>query len=403
MPQPKVTKPDIPVTFKCPQCGATTRYDVAAGGVACEHCGYTARPEAQRVGRQAEEFEFTLDTWNQAQAGWGVDRQELFCESCGAVISLGEGTLTATCMFCASHRVHVREPAAETLRPRYLVPFKVQKEMVRQRAQEWLGQGWFHPAGLAQAAGIERFTGIYVPFWTFDAQVRAKWRAEVGYERQERYYDAANKDWKSRTVIDWRWENGEVPLTIDDLLISGSSHLSKMILNRLYPYNLNELVTYTPDYLAGWQATAYDISLPQAWEEGKNLIREQSKQACRDSIRSSHVRNFSMTADFGQETWRYLLLPVYAASYKFEDQVYQIMANGQTGVIAGQKPVAWWKIWLTIAALFAPGLFLILAGIPLTAMAGVGIFAILFGFILTTAAGFLSVRLYKKAAASEAI
>jgi hypothetical protein len=58
---------------------------------------------------------------------------------------------------------------------------------------------------------LDRLTGVYLPFWTFDADIHSKWKAEVGYEREERYYDHASKEWKSRTVIDWRWENGGLP------------------------------------------------------------------------------------------------------------------------------------------------------------------------------------------------
>ena len=350
-PRPVEEKVEGPVTYKCPNCGATTRYDVAAGGVACESCGYKATTKTEQVGRQAETFEFTLDNLGKAQQGWGVALQELHCDSCGASIGLPENSLTVTCPFCASNKVNVRAAPNDHLRPHVLVPFKVKPEDTRSRAAEWLGKGWFHPKELASAAVIDRFSGIYLPFWTFDATISAGWKAEVGYERTERYYDSSSKTWHTRIVIDWRWENGQVGLSINDLLIGGSSHISQLILERLYPFNLNELVTYTPDFLAGWQAHTYDIPLTTAWEEGKARMRERAKEACYGDIHSSHVRNFSMMADFSDEAWRFILLPVYVAAYKFEDRVFQVMVNGQTGAVAGQKPVAWWKIWLAVAAL----------------------------------------------------
>jgi DNA-directed RNA polymerase subunit RPC12/RpoP len=401
-PRPKTVQADAPQTFKCPQCGAATKYDVTAGGVACEHCGYTAQAKAQTVGRQAQESEFTLETLNRAEHGWGVARQELHCDTCGADLAIAEGAITATCPFCASNKVNVHATPADPLRPRFLIPFKVTPEATRALAHAWLGKGWFHPAELAGSALVDHFTGVYLPFWTFSAKIGSRWKAEVGYEREERYYDSSDKEWKTRTVIDWRWENGQVRINIDDLLIIGSSHLSHVILRRLYPFNLNELVAYAADFLAGWQAQAYDITLPQAWEAGKAEMRDKAKAACYADISSAHVRNFTMTADFADEAWRYLLLPVYITAYKFEGKVFQVMINGQTGATAGQKPVAWWKIWLAVAAMLAPGACLALIGLPLLLASGIGVVPLILGGIAFVAGLVGAFVLYNKAVASEA-
>ncbi|RPH56199.1 MAG: hypothetical protein EHM81_13465 [Chloroflexi bacterium] len=402
-PRPATAQADAPQTFKCPQCGASTRFDVAAGGVACEHCGYTAAPQAQTVGLHASVMEFTLETLNKAERGWGVARKEMHCDSCGADMAIPENALSATCPFCASHHVNVREAPTDQLRPRYLIPFKIQPQATRALAQRWLGQGWYHPDELGASAIVDRFTGIYLPFWTFSAQIASEWKAQVGYERQENYYDHDDKAWKTRTRIDWRWEKERVNLAMVDLLVCGSSRISQVLVKQLSPFQLKDLVSYAPDFLAGWQAQTYDLTLPKAWEQGKAEMRERAKKACRDSIQSSHVRNFSMTADFAEETWRYVLLPVYLAAYKFENKVYQVMLNGQTGAIAGQKPVAWWKIWLAVAAMLTPGLCLGLLGLPLLLAGGIGIIPLILGVFALIAGLAGAFYLYRKAAASEAI
>jgi len=395
---------DAPRTFTCPQCGAATQYDITAGGVACEHCGFTAQADAKQVGRRAEEFEFTLETLQQAAQGWGIERRELVCEQCGAILSLPEGALTATCPFCASHQVNVRAAAVDVLRPRFLIPFKIQGEALRTAAKNWLGKGWFHPAELASSAIVDHFNGMYLPFWTFDARIAADWKAQLGYERRERYYDQHAKEWRTRVEIDWRWESGHVSLSIDDLLVNGARRVSQVLLERLKPFQLAELVEYAPEFLAGWQAQAYDVTLPQAWEQGKANMREQARSACLQDThrRSSHVRNFSMTADFADETWRYVLLPVYLAVYQYEGKTFQVMANGQSGAIAGQKPVAWWKIWLAITALLLPGLLLILVGLPLMFLGGAGIIPLGLGAVLLVAGGIFAVQIYRAAVSSEA-
>ncbi len=392
--------------FTCPQCGATTRFDVRAGGVACAYCGYVATPQAEKVGRQASEHEFTLTTLLKAEQGWGLPRRELHCESCGADLAVTEGAISTTCAFCGSNKVNVRAAEAEQLRPRFLAPFTIQPDTVRARVRDWLGQGWIHPRQLSHSASLARLPGIYLPFWTFDAVITSVWQAEVGYPKKERYYSSSAKAWRTRTRIEWKWEEGQVVTDIDDLLMSGSSHLSRTILERIYPFSLHELVAYSPDYLAGWQAQAYDITLPDAWETGKTAMRQYARDDCYRAIhmRSSHVRNFRMTADFADEVWRYILLPVYLSSYTYEGQVYQVMVNGQTGVVAGQKPVDWRKIWLVIAAFLLPGILLIVADLGAALVRGVQA-SIIFplGVMLLVLGIVFAVGLYQRAVAAESV
>jgi predicted RNA-binding Zn-ribbon protein involved in translation (DUF1610 family) len=401
-PQKEAEKIAAPVTFQCPNCGASTRFDVSAGGVACEHCGFTAKPKTEAVGVQAKTNEFTLEALSRLEKGLGVERKVLHCDSCGAELLVNEGSLSVTCPFCASNAVNIRSSDKEFIRPSVIIPFKIKPDENLARARQWLSRGWYHPDNLTGLAAIDHFIGAYFPFWTFDASINSVWEAEVGYEREERYYDQGSKEWRSRTVIDWVWRKGNTSIQVADLLVPGTSHISRVILGKIYPFQLSDLTTYTPEFLAGWQAQSYDIDLPTCWEEGKNTMREKSKQACYDDTGSSHVRNFSMSADFDDESWRYILLPIYLTSYKFEDKTFQVLVNGQTGTIAGQKPVAWWKIWLAVAALLLPGVLFCLVGLPLLLAGGIGAVPLIIGFILFVIGVILSIILYRKALDSEA-
>jgi hypothetical protein len=42
------------------------------------------------------------------------------------------------------------------------------------------------------------------------------------------------------------------------------------------------------------------------------------------------------------------LLPVWIASYRFNNQVYNFMVNGQTGKVQGEAPISWWKVALAV-------------------------------------------------------
>ncbi|MEM5773784.1 MAG: hypothetical protein AAGU05_02190, partial [Anaerolineaceae bacterium] len=256
--------------------------------------------------------------------------------------------------------------------------------------------GWFHPDGLARSVNLERFSGVYLPFWTFDANMRCSWRAEVG-----RTHTIRNADGSTRTETRWHWKSGRVEVAVDDLVVNGSSHISSRILERIQPFDMSGLTEYSPDFLAGWNAHAYDVSLPDAWEKGKSRMREQARKACQDDIAEAQVRNFSMRADFTDETWRYVLLPVYLASYRYKEKTFQVMANGQTGEVAGQKPVEWLKIWLAITVLLLPGIITGLVGLPLL-VTGIGMLPLVLGGILLIIGVVLAVILYRKAVESEA-
>lgn len=168
--------------------------------------------------------------------------------------------------------------------------------------------------------------------------------------------------------------------------MSGTSRISRRILNKVLPFDLSKLVHYEPGYLAGWQAKGYDIPLQESWEIGREEMRERAKQACYADTGSPYVRNFRMTVDFADERWRYVLLPVYLASYPFSGRTFQVMVNGQTGKVAGQKPVAWLRVWLVIAALLTPGACLGLLGLLTLLAGGAGAIFLLGGLILLFAA-----------------
>jgi predicted RNA-binding Zn-ribbon protein involved in translation (DUF1610 family) len=383
------------VEFACPQCGAATAYNAADGGLTCTHCGYHEPPHRAVVGRAAEQFEFTVETMQRAAQGWGDVRKELQCQNCGAYTSVPPDTLTHTCPFCSSNKVIQRQAPQDVMRPRFLIPFKFEADACHDLAQKWLGSSWMTPGALRRLSRMANFNGIYLPFWTFDAITMADWKAEVGHRKTEHYYSGGKR--RTRTRIVWKWEAGQARLDIDDLLISGTTRLSPILLDRIKGYDLHDLAPYEPKYLAGFQAQAYDIPLEAAWERARHNMREQTRRACRSQASTSKIRNFSMTLEFGQERWRYMLLPAYIAVYRYNQQSYQVMINAQTGTVTGQRPVDWLKVWLAVAALLSPGLLLGLVGLGALLLGGLGIFIMMIGFVLLVIGLIISFNLVRQA------
>jgi len=387
-------------TFHCPQCNGTISYSAEKQQLVCPYCGYTQEVGARVVGLSADRFEFTLQALDESERGWGIERTSIHCEACNAVYSVEGGELSTTCPFCGSNRVATQAAMHDFIRPGYLVPFGVDDAQCRAAVKAWLGRGWMHPAELRKADVVGRFVGMYLPFWVFDAQIEARWRARVGYER--RVPVRRDGKWEHETIVVWRWESGRVHVPIENLVIYGTDKVSTVLLERLYPYDLTALTEYDPGYLAGWQAQAYDIQLRPAWEVGKQRAREEAKRACYRDIPTSRVRDFSMTADFDRERWRYVLLPAYMATYVYAGGTYHVMVNGQTAAVSGQKPIAWARVWLAIALALAPGVLLGLLGLILLAI-GVGAILLPFAFILFVVGLIVSGAILMRARAADDI
>jgi len=395
-PAQKVEEKDV-LEFKCPNCGAVTAYSIGQEGLACGHCGYQEKVQANVVGTQAEEFEFSLDNLARAAHGWGDERKDLKCLSCGAEIAIPAGSMAATCAFCGSNEVVQASASKDQLRPKFLIPFKIDTQKCNQIAREWLGKSWMVPKELKNFAAMDKFIAIYLPYWTFHACTNATWQAQVGHQVSERYYDSSSKSWKTRTKTVWRWESGRARLDIDDLLVAGTERVSARHLGNVDHFDLSAIVTYSAEFLAGLQAKGYDRPLETAWEIARDVMREKTKAACIGQASTSQVRNFSMKLDFSDESWRYLLMPVYLAAYQFNGKTYHAIVNGQTGEISGQRPVNWQKIWLVIAMILAPGAMAGLVGLISTTASGDGTLVGLLGFALLVIGIIISIVILVKA------
>lgn len=400
-PKPREEKSKDDLTYNCPNCGAPTQYDLITSGLSCQFCGFKSKIITKHVGKQANELEFRKDLVSGSFGAWHIDRKHLFCENCGAELDLEANDLSTTCPFCSSNKINFRKAPLPEFEPQALIPIMKTEKEVLDSINQWIGKGWFHPGDLQKAFSLKKLSALYIPVWTFDADIDSSWDAMVGYERQERYYDSSSKTWKSRTVIDWKREKGNQSRFFDDFLVSASVYINPILFESIQPFNLDLLVAFNAEFLIGWKAHTYTKYLKDAWTEARTLLRDKMRKVCLDAIPSSHVRNFSMSADFNNETWRYILLPVYLVSFQYSNKIYQILVNAQTGCVAGQKPVDWTKVWLAIFGIFSPGLFITIIGTILLLVGGIGIIAIIIGVLLFIVGGVINYRIFANAKRAE--
>jgi DNA-directed RNA polymerase subunit RPC12/RpoP len=349
-------------TFPCANCGAKLAYDAGSQAMACPYCGAkkAVADAAPTAAGASGVREISLDEGlRMAARGYGAPVTTISCKECGASVHVGEGERTTTCAFCGSSQVLPAEAGEPPIRPESLLPFRVSKEDANKRFGDWLGSRWLRPNDLKRIARVNEMGGVYVPFWTFDADVTSQWTGERGwyYYETETYTETVNGQQEERTreVQRTRWEPayGMRRDRFEDVLVCAGSALPPELVDKLSTFDTKLLVAYRPEYLAGWRAESYAVELAPASGIAQQKMTRIQEGRCASDVGGNTHRNLSVANDYENTTFKHVLLPVWVAAYRYRGKVYRFVVNGQTGEVVGVAPWSAWKIALLVVAIVA--------------------------------------------------
>ena len=130
------------------------------------------------------------------------------CQSCKAVSVFAPDRVGAALrvLRVAGARAVRRDQVADPAR-RACCRSRSRTPSVREQIRRWYKSKWLAPNALKSRALVDTVKGIYIPYWTFDAQVVCPWEADAGhyYYTTETYRD--NKgNMQTRQVRHARWE-----------------------------------------------------------------------------------------------------------------------------------------------------------------------------------------------------
>ena len=341
---------------KCPNCGATVVFDPATGGMHCDYCGYKCElPKADYENEICEmDFEAALHT---ESFNWGEEKKEVQCKQCGAVTVYDALETAAVCPFCGSTSVM---PAAteNTIAPGAVCPFSISKEQAGERFTKWLKGKLFAPRKAKRSARPDSFQGVYLPYWTYDAQTTSNFTARAGYDKRVK-----DKDGNTRIQTDWRHVSGVYQEFFDDITIMASKRQTDSGVRACEPFDFSKLVPYSPQVVAGFIAERYSIGLKEGWESAQQSIQWQLRSDISSYVRShwnaDRADSVRFSTLYSNITYKYLLVPTWISSFKYKDKVYQFAVNGQTGKVGGRAPVSVWRVLIAIT--IGIGLFALLA------------------------------------------
>ncbi len=350
--------PDTEVTarekFPCPACGAQAEWNPAKQKLICPFCGTESPYQINPATGAIEEIDLvrTLRELPDSMRGWQTARRTVRCQSCNAVMVFDPARVGQNCEFCGSPALVDYAEIKDPIRPQSLLPFKVPETAVRERIRRWYASKWFAPGKLRSRALVDTVHGIYLPYWTFDAQTVCPWRAEAGYYyyTSETYRDGQGRV-QTRQVQHVRWEpaSGRVEHFFDDEPVPGTQGVRHDLLRKIEPFPSADLVPYDAAMLSGFVVEHYQIVLLDAAQRAVDQMTAQLRQLCAQQIPGNTYRSLEIFPEFSGRTFKHILVPVWLLTYTYGPRSFQVLVNGDTGKMDGTYPVSAWKIAAVIA------------------------------------------------------
>jgi Zn finger protein HypA/HybF involved in hydrogenase expression len=332
--------------FHCPACGAEAHWNPARQALLCPFCGTespaTLQARATHTTIVEHDLAAALRNIPDQARGWQAEKTTVRCQSCQAISVFDADKIGRRCDFCGSAQLVPYTQVKDAFRPESLLPLNIAESRARDLIRAWYGRQWLAPNALRAKALTDTVKGIYLPYWTFDARAHAAWRADAGT-----YYYTVDRG-KRVQHVRWTPASGELTHVFDDDLVPASLGVHPARLRGVEPFPTGELIPYDPGYLAGWTVERYQIDLVAAAARSREQMEAELRRLCGAEVPGDTHRNLVMQATFTDQRFKHILVPIWLMTYTYGARSYQVVVNGVTGSMAGERPWSWIKIALLV-------------------------------------------------------
>ena len=284
------------------------------------------------------------------------------CPGCGADVDFKEFELSKCCPYCKTPLVTKCVNKIETSA---IVPFVVTKDEAKDIFKKWLGSLWFAPNSLSDLLDFEhQFNAYYIPYFSYDAQTSSYYsgaRGDAYYVEVTRNVYVNGKLQRVRQMerrIRWSNVSGHVARDFKDILIVAKKDIPDII-QKIYSYDLNMLLNYTPSFLSGYKSSEYDTEMQDCYLSAKEYMKSIIYKDVLWDIGGDEQKVYNIDSNYNNELFEVVMLPVWMSSFKYKNKEYSITINGVNGEITGERPYSYVKIFFLVVAilLIASALF----------------------------------------------
>ncbi|MBQ6533063.1 MAG: hypothetical protein IJI33_08670 [Solobacterium sp.] len=331
--------------FKCPNCGGPLEFDSTVQKLRCPYCRSTYTIEeldAQDIENNADE-PISLE-WDAGTSVWKEEEidamAEYVCRSCGGTIVTDRTTSATSCPFCGNPVV-MNDQVSGMLRPDLVIPFKLDKEAAKAGLRRHLSDKKLLPRVFTEENHIDEIKGVYVPFWLFDADVRADMRY-----RATRVRSWTEGDYNVTETSYYSVYRGGT-LSFSAVPVDGSRKMDDILMEAIEPFDVSAAVPFSTAYLAGYYADKYDVSDEETFGRANERIKVSTMSTFDSTVVGySGVTPQGVSIGLNRGTAQYALYPVWLLNTSWQGQQYTFAMNGQTGKFVGDLPVDNGRYWI---------------------------------------------------------
>ncbi len=324
----------------CSQCGYRLEFAPEQGALKCPQCFTVNRirsPSAAEYWEAHAELDLQAALASQFETLPRHTVQIVVCSSCGAGIQLPVQVAAQRCPFCMTPMIVDQVKAHKTVLPSGILPFRITKEQACKYLFQWLDQHGMPWRQLDRIRVADSLFGVYLPFWTFDVPFSVEYSGSRG-DKQLLNERSAKPDGEGYV---WTKLTGTFEAVLDDILIPAMRSFPGP-LKALRDWSLEELEPYKDDYVLGFASCLGTVdlneSLPQL-KEARAAFDQEVYSWIRHEIGGERQRGISLDGmRFDAMTFKYIQLPIWMASYKYEDELYYFLVNRHAGQVAGEYP-----------------------------------------------------------------
>ena len=313
--------------YRCPNCSAGMRYDIYKRSLKCDYCGYICAAEnhpQQQEEAARDDYEVTLFS----------------CPQCGGQIRSTDNAATDFCSYCGASVV-LEGRLVNEKKPAYIIPFSRTKEECKEVFKKRAKKAWCLPNAYKDPKKLEKFTGIYIPYWVYDVSQHAEPTVQ-GVRRAGAYTEYCNMNLEIN--LNYRW-------IYYDAALGFSDDLSDMISD----YSSKDIEKFCGAYLSGFYADSPDV-------KEATYIEDAALVSCDSTIATAKKKYTDVyfekvidplsTFNVQVEDARMALFPVWFCTWRNKGRVSYAVVNGQTLKAAADLPVSFPK-FLFYSLLFA--------------------------------------------------